>query len=385
MKKIILFMIAIFTLVLVSACTENESEMKDYTKSFYDYMDTYIRIDYTTDDADLADQIADEVEAILARYHDLTNNYGEPNDETFSPNIYEINERIGEKIEIHEDLYGVLEQAAYVKELTHIDDDNPDTYDYYFDIGVGKVVDIWKAEIAEGYEDNTMTEEAYHTAIAASAAIDLESNSILLTEENGHYYIETAGDDLKLDLGAIAKGYATEVINDYLIEQGLTYFVINSGTSSFVYGQNDSRESGDFVIGLRHPFAPDTPTFGLSVEELFEQNFIYGLVNVQQTSLTTSGNFEQFVLYDDVRYHHIVSPVTKLPMQYYHTISLIANDAGLLDALSTALFSMPEEVLNNWLDNHQTELGLEVITFNYDETITTHLMETVYQDAEDLT
>ena len=71
----------------------------------------------------------------------------------------------------------------------------------------------------------------------------------------------------------------------------------------------------------------------------------------------------------------------KLPMHYYHSLSLIADDAGLLDALSTALFSMPPETLDAWFTAHQNELGLEMVTYNIDGSISPRLTDTYYEEA----
>ena len=362
MKKTVLIILMIFSMFFMTACNQDDNpELKSYTKSFINtYMDTYIRIDYHTDDEVLAAEVADGIEMILAKYHDLTNNYDEPSDDAYRPNIYEINQRIGEKIEIHQDLYDVLVLAEEMKDLT----------DGYFDIGIGKLVDLWKSHISSDccetvYENNVMPDDVFDATVAQAEAMDFSDNEIILTEENGSYYIETAGENLKLDLGAISKGYATQKIREYLIEKGLTYFMINSGTSSFVFGENSNRDTGMYLIGLEDPNNPGEP---------------YGAVYVKDTSLTTSGNFTQYVLHNGLRYHHIVSPMTHLPMQYYHTLSLIADDAGILDALSTALFSMSPDVLEAWLSEHQETLGLEVVTYNYDDTVSTYLIDTVYEE-----
>jgi thiamine biosynthesis lipoprotein len=84
-------------------------------------------------------------------------------------------------------------------------------------------------------------------------------------------------------------------------------------------------------------------------------------------------------MYEGNRYHHIVSPKTKMPAQFYHTVTIIGQDAALLDALSTALFSMPKNELEEWIADHQTELGLEIITFNQDRTVSEYLVNTYFK------
>jgi thiamine biosynthesis lipoprotein len=68
-------------------------------------------------------------------------------------------------------------------------------------------------------------------------------------------------------------------------------------------------------------------------------------------------------------------------MQYYHTVTILGHDAGLLDALSTALFSMPSTEFEAFMNQYQETYQLEVIRFNYDETVSTFLQSTVFEDT----
>jgi thiamine biosynthesis lipoprotein len=120
--------------------------------------------------------------------------------------------------------------------------------------------------------------------------------------------------------------------------------------------------------------------FHISLANPVSTSNTYGMIYVQNKAINTSGNFEQYALYNGLRYHHVVSPKTKLPAQYYHTVTVLGNDAGVLDALSTALFSMPEDIFLAFIEQHQEDLGLEVIRFNYDESITTYLLDTMYEE-----
>jgi thiamine biosynthesis lipoprotein len=65
------------------------------------------------------------------------------------------------------------------------------------------------------------------------------------------------------------------------------------------------------------------------------------VVNVDERSLVTSGTYERYYTVDGRDYHHIVDPQTLMPSTYYDSVSVIAADSGLADALTTGLFSMP--------------------------------------------
>lgn len=361
MKKAFLISILIISSVFLSACSKSE---KEYAFTFYDYMDTLININIYAESETKADEIQSYVEEIYKKYHELTTNY-EPLDaeSPYLENIYSINQKNNQVIEIDYDLYELIDIAEEIKTLT----------DGYFDISVGEVVNIWKNLILDetnGFLFEIIPDTVFQAAQDQLALIELESNVIELSESDGHYYIQVKSTHAQLDLGAISKGFATEIVYEYLVEQGIKYFSISAGTSSIALGQNKNRDGGIFNVSLASPIQTDS------------SSQTYGMIYVKDIGVTTSGNYEQFALHNDLRYHHIISPKTKMPMQYYHTVTILGQDLGMLDALSTALFSMPIEVLDNWLGLHQETLGIEVIQFNYDETITTYLNNTVFEEND---
>lgn len=359
MKKLISLFFLIISLVTISACTKSGSM---FSISFFDYMDTFISINLYADDQAQADEYKIVIEDIYSMYHELTTNY-EPlkEDSTFLENIYSINQKNNQVIEIDYELYELIQKAEEIKTLT----------DGYFDISVGEVVNIWKSLILDqpdGYLFTEIPETVFLETMAQVNLIQLEQDVVELTETNGRYYIQVKSTHAQLDLGAISKGYATQKVFEYLQELGIKYYSISAGTSSIAIGQNMNRDGGIFNVSLANPIKTGA------------NDRTYGMIYVKDIGITTSGDYEQYALYQGLRYHHIVSPKTKLPMNYYHTITILGADLGLLDAISTALFSMPPEVLNNWITLHQEELNLEIIQFNYDGTITTHMTTTVFEE-----
>ena len=79
---------------------------------------------------------------------------------------------------------------------------------------------------------------------------------------------------------------------------------------------------------------------------------------------TSNGKYQNIVI-DDNRYHHLLNPYTGYPSNYYESISVMGNiDNGLLDAYSTAMFSMNEEKIREFCKAK----GLEAILYMNDET-----------------
>lgn len=404
-KKIYLILMLLLASLFVVSC-QNESEITedrfDYSFSFNnDYMYAYIAINISTETEEEAHSVRDQVESIYRMYHELTTSY-DPLDENsdYLENIYSINQQKNQKLEIDKELYDLLVYAEEIKSLSN----------GYFDISIGKVVDAWKDIITpeedpqigdtvfllddevyvevtginlqngrisvENYTDTfafyeykqDITTEAFNLTIDKVNQIDTEDFNIILTEENQKYYIEIQGEDIKLDLGAISKGYATQKVYDLFVELGIEYFSVSAGSSSIVVGKHPIRESGKYWIELANPI------LGPNYSEA------YGTFYTSNNSITTSGNYEKYVIYGGNRYHHIVSPLTKQPAHFYHTVTLIGPNAGLLDALSTALFSMPKAELEAWILEHQEELQIDIITFNQDRTISKYLINDIDED-----
>ncbi|MDY0338913.1 MAG: FAD:protein FMN transferase [Acholeplasmataceae bacterium] len=332
---------------------------------FGNFMDTDIRILiklFPQEKDSTRDEFVDEIINIYSTFHDLsTNRENLPENSNFIENVYSINAQPNEFLEIDQELYELLKTAEEYKELTN----------GHFDVSIGKIIDVWKSEIEyklSGLEEKTITEDEFQNIIDQINDIEVVENPFTLEVIDDKYFITINHQDVKIDLGAIAKGYATQKVSDYILNSGFSQFSISAGQSSIVLGENPNREENYYLLSLENP-----------VSDSFS-NRNYGYIYVKNTSVTTSGNYLQYVVYGDKRYHHIISPKTKMPMHYYHTVTIIGEDAGLLDAISTAMLSMSPTELDLWLDEYQHVLDIEVIRFNYDESITTNLTITEFMD-----
>ncbi|MCR3906083.1 MAG: FAD:protein FMN transferase [Tenericutes bacterium] len=358
MRKIAIITILILNIMFMTSCKKADI----YTFSFFDYMDTYISVSVFADSQNQADEYMNDISQIYYTYHELSTSY-EPlkEDSEFLENIYSINQTLNEVIEIDYELFELLEEANRLKELT----------EGYFDVSIGKIVDVWKDVIldeASGYLFEEIPEQVFESIEETLEAIEVVENPYELTENNGKYYVEIKSSHVKIDLGALSKGYATQRVYDYLRDNDAIYFSISAGSSSISVGKNMNRETGFFHTSLANPVRTGS------------DNRTYGMIYVADVSITTSGNYEQYALYNGLRYHHIVSPLTKMPEHYYHTITVIGDDAGALDALSTAFFSMAPNIFTAWMNEHQEDLGIEIIVFNYDGTIDTYLNTTEFEE-----
>ena len=67
------------------------------------------------------------------------------------------------------------------------------------------------------------------------------------------------------------------------------------------------------------------------------------MVSLAGQSLVTSGDYQRSYTVDGKNYHHIIDPETLMPSTYWRSVSILCDDSGLADCLSTALFLLPLE------------------------------------------
>lgn len=284
---------------------------------------------------------------------------------TSENNVYKINSKIAssdnleETFEVQKELYELVYFGLLMEQETVIDGVQ------YFSISLGNIIDKWKSVIRE---KNDLTQEEINDKInkikSEIEKIEEVNRPIIIKEAEGKYFL-TIKKGAKIDLGALAKGYALELVRKYLEEQKVTSYLISAGSSSMIMGSNYKKTSKKYLIGLVDP---------LKTKEY------YGTVELENNGITTSGNHEQFVEFikgDEKQiYHHIVSPKEKMPLNYYHTVTLISKDVAKADALTTAMFNMPKEVLDKFIKENQYEV---IYYENNERAATLHINTDKYQ------
>ena len=130
-----------------------------------------------------------------------------------------------------------------------------------------------------------------------------------------------------IDVGALGKGYATEMAAQALESMGVTSYVLNIGGNIRIIGTKP--DGTGWLTGIKDPKNSDSAY----IEYL----------NIADTSCVTSGIYERFFTVDGVRYHHIIDKDTLMPSEFFPSVTVITKHSGLADALSTALFSMSYE------------------------------------------
>ena len=302
--------IFVFILILnLSAC---EKENHRYQASFLELFDTVTTIiGYAGDKADFTGE-AQMIYDNLMEYHqlyDIYNTYDGMN------NIKTINDNAGKApVKVDQKIIELLLFAREAYELT----------DGKVNVAFGAVLSVWHDYRETGLEDpdaamlppmDLLEEMAQHTDI----------NKMVIDEKASTVYLEDAG--MSLDVGAIAKGFATEQVTRLMTEKGFTNLLISVGGNVRAIGHREEKEE-DWNVGIQNPDLESVEPYLM-------------VVRLQDLSLVSSGDYERYYTVDGKEYHHIINSETLMPAEYFTAVSIIAEDSGLSDALSTAIFNMP--------------------------------------------
>lgn len=184
-----------------------------------------------------------------------------------------------------------------------------------FDITIAPVSKLWdfggenerlpqKSEI-----ENALKKVNYQTVKVSGSVIECEKGQ-------------------SIDLGAVGKGYACDLVYQYLKQTSVKGAAVSVGGSIVVYGKRNA--VGDkWRVAVRDPR---------------DENAVIGVVNLEEGFVSTSGDYERYFEKDGVRYHHLLDARTGYPADSSLISVTIICDNGLLsDALSTACFLLGKE------------------------------------------
>ena len=184
-----------------------------------------------------------------------------------------------------------------------------------FDITVGPLVDLW------GFTNQRHQVPSDDKIKAALKLVG--SDKIILHEFDNMVEFELPG--MKIDLGAIAKGFALDCAVKKLKENNINSCLINAGGQVYALGDKSGKV---WKVAIR----------GAAKSE------IAGVLELKNQSASTSANYEQFFLKDGRRYGHIINPNTGYPAETgIISVSVISDNGLTADALSTAIFVLGKE------------------------------------------
>ncbi|WP_421904213.1 FAD:protein FMN transferase [Oceanobacillus halophilus] len=248
--------------------------------------------------------------------------------------INTINDKAGEEaVNVSEDIFQLITEGKNYSEVA----------EGSFDITIGPLTKLWHI----GFDDARKPEQAEIDEILPL----INYKKVELNEKNKKVFLKDKG--MRMDLGAIAKGYIADEVVQLLKENGVTTAIIDLGGNIFVMGNHYS--GNPWTVGIQDPFSGRGDTIGK--------------LKASNKSIVTSGIYERYLEVDGVKYHHLLNPKDGYPFNNkLASVSIISDKSIDGDALSTVLFS---KGLQDGLDFiHELE-GVEAIFIMEDKTIYT--------------
>lgn len=208
-----------------------------------------------------------------------------------------------EPVELDSLFINVFNRAQEISNLT----------DGAFDITVAPLVNAWGFGFKQGiFPDSTKVDSLLqHIGFDKIKLVDGK-----VIKENP---------DIILDCSAIAKGYAVDIIGDYLESKGIKNYMVDIGGEVLAKGVNP--DGKDWSIGLNKPIDDETS----------QNNEIELVIKLRNKALATSGNYRNYYIKDGQKYAHTINPKTGFPIQHnILSATVLANDCMTADALATS-------------------------------------------------
>lgn len=297
-NKIPTMLLVIFSLILTGCGgggTLTESDENKIQREIY-AMDTIMNL---TIYGDQAGEVMDQAVALINRLDNLFSVTNPKSD------IAKINSADGAVVEVSEETHDLIEKSLSISDETG----------GVFDISIYPLVKEW------GF-----TTENYHIPSSAdrkAALKKVDYTKIKLLSDNRIQI----GNNMQIDLGAVAKGYLSQKLMELFKKNGITSAIVSLGGNVQTMGRKEDGSS--FRVGLVDP------SDGAS---------IYGTLDVQDQAVITSGIYQRYFTENGKQYHHIMDKRTGMPADNdLASVTVIAKDGAAADALATALYVMGEE------------------------------------------
>jgi thiamine biosynthesis lipoprotein len=222
--------------------------------------------------------------------------------------ISEVSRNAGIKpVKVPVEVFELVERAIKISEITS----------GAFDISYASMDKIWKF-------DGSMKEMPTPEAIKKTVA-KIGYKNIILDKKEHTIFLKMKG--MKLGLGGIGQGYIADKIHTLLLSKGCKSGLVNVSGDIFAWGkQPDGRP---WTVGIVNPM---------------NKNKIFATFPLENSAVETSGSYEKFVVFDGIRYSHIIDPRTGYPATGVVSVSVFAKQTEIADALATGIFVLGVDV-----------------------------------------
>jgi len=259
----------------------------------------------------LLEQLSSDIGKALQRINDRMSTY-QPDSEI---SRFNDSKNANEWFEVSADTLNVVKAALDVSEETS----------GAFDITVGPLLKLWNFGSTPG-----------EFSVPNQAAIDTAQQKIgfkQLKVRNDSPALMKLNAAIRINLSAIAKGFAVDVVARLLDQQKVTAYLVEIGGEMRSRGKKQSGES--WIVGIEKP--------------LDDQRAILKALALNGQAIATSGDYRNFYLHEGVRYSHTIDPRTGRPIEHgVASVSVITDQCMLADAWATSLMVLGPEAGYTW-------------------------------------
>lgn len=297
-KPILVFTIIILCLIFLGFF-RTYSKVPEQSKTFYS-LGTVSEITLLDFKKSAGEKVLDNCDKIL---RDIDNKMSV---HIPGSDVSKINENAGKNfVKVSKDTFTVIEASIKYSKLSKGN----------FDVTIGPMSNLW----------GIGTDSA---KVPSKSEIDnilnlIDYKDIVLDKNNCSVKLARAG--MKIDLGAIAKGYAADKLAIYLKSNGVDSAILSLGGNIYTLGFKNNNEP--FRVGIQDP-------------QLSRGNSI-GNIEVSNKSIVTSGVYERYIKKNNKIYHHMINPFNGYPFENeLNSVTIISDKSINCDALSTSAFGL---------------------------------------------
>ena len=295
--------------VLLSGCAgKAEPEQKQYNATFLDLFDTVTTVVGKAESEDIFRGWAQAVHDELLYYHQLFDIY---NDYEGINNLKTVNDNAGiAPVTVDPEIIALLTDCKAYHDLSG----------GVVNVAMGSVLKLWHEARNDGINDPANAYLPDNEELQAAAA-HMDLSAVVIDAAASTVYITDP--EVRLDVGAVAKGWATQRVSGGVPD----CLLISVGGNVCATGPKDETGAA-WVVGVQDPNGGD--------------KYLHTLT-VTKGSVVTSGDYQRAYVVDGELYHHIIDPATLYPSTLWRSVTILCENSGLADALSTALFVLPLE------------------------------------------
>ncbi|MBU4176101.1 MAG: FAD:protein FMN transferase [Actinobacteria bacterium] len=304
LKIIVVTALAAGTVILVVLLSGgNSGGPKDtYRSPTLFAMDTTLQISIQGQGRELSEANVEECVALTEEIESITSRFVPDSDVSL------INANAGNTpVEVHPETMEILQRSLEFSRLS----------DGAFDVTVAPIAELW------GFYDREYQVPKPEEVEAARSLVDYRK--VLIDEANDTVMLAEPG--MQIDLGGVAKGYAVGAMCDMLKGRGVNSALVNFGGTVGAVGRRSDGEP--WVIGIRDPRG--------------EACDLLGKLKLEDSYVSSSGDYERFFTRDGTRYCHLFDPRTGYQSRGVESDTVAGSDPMNADILSTAVFVLGKD------------------------------------------